>query len=363
MKRLFSLVLAAAMAAALLLSPAAAENHMSNFTPVNKYTTPFKDVPSYAWFAPAVKTCYEYDLMNGTAGSFNPKKTVSIGEVIAIAARIHDIYNNGKDDIRPNPAAAWYQPYVDYAIQNGLIKDWWFPDYKKPAIRRDIASIFADALPAGELHAINSVTHLPDMGESRGYYSALLLYNAGILTGSGPERSFKPFDNITRAEIAAITARMIDPDLRVSFVMLDRQDLSPFLEGLAVFMPAAANEAGTTLTSASGDYRCELIAAPAADLTPKAGKELLSSLLQERGYTMDIGSVRPLKAAFGKTPVLGYNFAATDEAGKRRSCRGYVFTQGETTYTVTFLTLHDSAEFQEVLRAPTLGGAPLTFVK
>ena len=43
------------------------------------------------------------------------------------------------------------------------------------------------------------------------------LYNAGILTGSDAYGTFHPDDGITRAEVATIMARIIDPSQRKTF--------------------------------------------------------------------------------------------------------------------------------------------------
>ena len=67
----------------------------------------------------------------------------------------------------------------------------------------------------------------------------MLLYNAGVLTGSGPECAFRPEATITRAELSALAARMILPKERKRFVVLDRQDLSDLIGGLTVYLPGS----------------------------------------------------------------------------------------------------------------------------
>ena len=77
MRKLTALVLSAALALGLCAVAPAAE-HMSNFQKTASYTGQFKDVWSGAWYADSAKICYEYGLMQGTYGKFNPRGTVTV---------------------------------------------------------------------------------------------------------------------------------------------------------------------------------------------------------------------------------------------------------------------------------------------
>ena len=66
---------------------------MSNFQKTASYTGQFKDVWSGAWYADSAKICYEYGLMQGTYGKFNPRGTVSGAEALTLSCRIHEVYN------------------------------------------------------------------------------------------------------------------------------------------------------------------------------------------------------------------------------------------------------------------------------
>ena len=84
-----------------------------------------------------------------------------------------------------------------------------------PAARRHFASALAAA--AGELDEINEVEAVPDIGELRDAEQAaiLLLYRAGILNGVDAAGNFAPDKTLTRAEAAAMVARVLDPALRL----------------------------------------------------------------------------------------------------------------------------------------------------
>ena len=95
---------------------------MSNFQKTASYTGQFKDVWSGAWYADSAKICYEYGLMQGTYGKFNPRGTVSVAEALTLSCRIHEVYNNGKSAVKSGSGANWYRPYVEYAVKEGLIQ-------------------------------------------------------------------------------------------------------------------------------------------------------------------------------------------------------------------------------------------------
>ena len=67
------------------------------FERVNTYNNNFTDVKSTAWYAENVKTAYELGFMNGKSeNTFDPDGKVSIAEGIAMASRLHAIYNGNK---------------------------------------------------------------------------------------------------------------------------------------------------------------------------------------------------------------------------------------------------------------------------
>jgi len=77
-----------------------------------------------------------------------------------------------------------------------------------------MAYIFSRSLPESEFAQINNITSIPDVNQSTRYNDAIfLLYRAGVLTGNA-QGTFRPNDNINRAEAAAIISRVILPDTR-----------------------------------------------------------------------------------------------------------------------------------------------------
>ena len=218
-RRVLSLLLAGVMAASALPGIASAAG-LSNFQKSNTYTPgQFADVPAGSWYAAGVQSAYELGLMTGTgANAFDPSGDLTLAETVVLAARLHSIYTG--DGASFTGGAAWYQPYVDYAIQNGVIPSGAYSDYSATATRAQFASILAAALPSEALPAINTVTVLPDVDANATYAAAALkLYNAGILTGSDAAGTFNPESSIQRSEVATIVTRMADQSQRKTFTL------------------------------------------------------------------------------------------------------------------------------------------------
>ena len=226
-KRLLSLLLTGALC--LSLSAPALAAGLENFQKTNTYTAgQFTDVPAGEWYAANVQAAYELGLMEGSSAStFNPSGNLTIAEALVLACRLHSTYV-GDGATFAGSGGAWYQPYVDYAVETAILSPGTYSDYTATATRAQFASILAAALPAEALTAINSVTALPDVAADAAYApAALSLYNAGVLTGSDAAGSFKPDTTIQRSEVATIVTRMADPSLRKTFTLTTGETTQP----------------------------------------------------------------------------------------------------------------------------------------
>lgn len=103
----------------------------------------FKDVPAEQWFTKSVASAFELGLMKGnSATTFNPYGDVTIAEAITMAARIHSIYITGTENFAQS--GKWYQVYLDYAYQNGIISQAYYTcDVTHKATRAESAAIVA----------------------------------------------------------------------------------------------------------------------------------------------------------------------------------------------------------------------------
>ena len=176
----------------------------------------FSDVKTSAWYYNDVLLAYQIGLINGkTATEYMPDNKLTYAEAIKLAACMHQLYTTGK--VTLTNGAPWYQSYVDYCKENGIInQEYNYDDY---ATRAGYMTIFANALPDEALKAINDVpdNSIPDVPTGRNYSASVYkLYRAGILQGSDAAHNCKPLENIKRSEVAAILSRMMYAGKRVA---------------------------------------------------------------------------------------------------------------------------------------------------
>lgn len=174
----------------------------------------FADVGDTDWFSPYVSVCVEHGLMNGTGGgNFSPEGTLTMAEAAAIAARLGEALNN-RAVVRgtPNPGETlpWYYWEVEYLKDYGVTVD----QPQRSATRQDFFALLSAVTPASSLAAINSIEALPDTQDP----GVLAFYNAGVLTGTDAYGTFSPQGTLTRSEVAAMVARILEPGLRQDFV-------------------------------------------------------------------------------------------------------------------------------------------------
>lgn len=204
-KRLLALVSAFALTASLL--PASAVD--SRFPVKNVFTSStYPDVSESDWYYQSMKLCYETDLMTGTTSGAQPAKTLSRGEAMALAARLTAILN-GDTISDAKPGESWFAPYAEYLAAHGASD---VTEGTSPATRQFFLELlYSAAKPL--FSAVNAISALPDTTDAK----ILEFYNSGILTGKDAYGTFDAAGSLSRAEAAAMLARIIDPSLRLTF--------------------------------------------------------------------------------------------------------------------------------------------------
>ncbi len=210
----------------LSMLPLSAVAAMDNFKAQRSCNETFDDVSATAWYAESIKEVYELGLMNGKSTcQFVPNGNITLAETIALAARMHATYHGNKIYLTEG---AWYASYIQYALHNEMIAATDI-DLQDPTeqIPRDLfAQILYTALPASEYAAINTITDgaISDVSAQASDGKIIYaLYAAGILRGDADGR-FLPTSFITRAQGAAILARMVDASQRQHFVLTPADD-------------------------------------------------------------------------------------------------------------------------------------------
>ena len=295
MKKLLSALLALCLTLSLCAPALAAGESLDHFKATEVYADQFQDVAADAWYLQSVKTCYEYGLMKGaSAVAFNPDGVLSVAEALVMADRVHGIFTDGESTL--TNGTPWYQPYVDYALEKGLIQAEDFSDYTAKVTRAQMAYIFYHSLPASALPAINDVLSLPDVDASALYSEEVFaLYDAGVLTGSDIYGTCKPDSTITRAEAAAIISRVAIPAQRKTFTLLKQQTLGSEVvlalpqgaqadssSGIPTFLDLETGSGAIINSSTDEAYRgMSITLLSAAEMT-----ELLTSSFQASGLTL-----------------------------------------------------------------------------
>lgn len=192
---------------------------MDNFQRVDTYVDgQFPDVTAQDWFSADVAAVYELGLMRGGPdGRFDHAGQVTMAQAVIMAARLHSVYHTGSAQFQSGDP--WYEPYFTYGTEHGIITGEPAP-YAK-ATRAQFADILSRALPQEELEPINEIVDnaIPDVKTGDPYSGGIYaLYRAGVLTG-GSRHAFFPRSGLSRAEAAAILARMADKTLRKSFTL------------------------------------------------------------------------------------------------------------------------------------------------
>lgn len=154
---------------------------------------------------------YQY-LIGYPDGNFAPNKGMTRAEAATMFTRLlrerpikwrH--YNAGLNDIRPGD---WYADTVGYAVQRGIVSGYPDGSFKpnKPITRAEFAAIASrfDALAQG-----NTIS-FSDLAPSHWGYNAIRsAATKGWISGY-PDNTFRPEQAITRAEVTAITNRMLN---------------------------------------------------------------------------------------------------------------------------------------------------------
>ncbi len=180
----------------------------------------FEDVAKDAWFYSDLDSVYRQGLLLGISDNlFGTDSSVTLAQAITMSVRIRLRYQDNGTLPQAEADALWYQPALDKAFENQ-----WFvlpdlSDLDRPATRGEFAQILAGALPQNALPQRTTVNEamISDLPVDADVREAILtLYRAGILAGN-PDGSFQPESTITRAEAAAILARLTDITRRLYF--------------------------------------------------------------------------------------------------------------------------------------------------
>jgi lysophospholipase L1-like esterase len=191
----------------------------------------FTDVPASSPYRDYVAAVYEMGLMGASddkQNAFGANESVSVGDAVSYADRLHSLYTGDKAKFEQSDP--WYQVYIDYAVTDGILEA--APeDCTQYITRAAFAQLISKCMPATSLPTINSVEDgsIPDVTMDSTYADSIyLLYRAGVFTGE-TDGSFRPEENISRAEAAQAVARMAASSMRGKVTLAKPEVFSPDL--------------------------------------------------------------------------------------------------------------------------------------
>ncbi len=179
------------------------------------------------WSEQAVARVAALDLFEGyPSGQFMPDRQVSLLESIVLLLKTCGYNPNARQNNETTTSQAssagtlqvpWGQPYVDLAVAKKIIPedllDTFSPD--APVTRGQIAVMLARLLQlpvsGSEAPGGSASGSISDLSAAPAAYIPYItaIYDAGLMQGYS-DGSFAPQKGITRAEMAALLARMID---------------------------------------------------------------------------------------------------------------------------------------------------------
>ena len=181
----------------------------------------FTDVDPRDWFALWVDIAYNTGIMTGTGGNaFEPGREVTVAEAIQMAANMDSRHKGDTFHTTAHVSTPWYTDAVTYCLASGIITAGQFDDYGRRITRRELAQVFSATELARSLPQRNSpvrvMAAVRDVSAIDPAAEAIFsLYTKGILTGVDEKLSFRPEAAVTRAEAAALAARLARPEQRV----------------------------------------------------------------------------------------------------------------------------------------------------
>ena len=180
-----------------------------------EWENPFRDVKKRDWFYFSVKFAYDFGLMKGTAEmEFAPDSYVTRAMFVMIIYRMEKEPQAGDSMFMDVEVNGYYGKAVAWANANGIVsgvsKDRFAPN--DPITREQMATIlYRYANYKGYDTESNGNTAYTDSSFISGYArNAVSWAAANLLMKGNADGSFSPNENTTRAQAAAVFARMLE---------------------------------------------------------------------------------------------------------------------------------------------------------
>ncbi len=168
---------------------------------------PFTDVAADRWSYAYIKKMYDAGAVSGTsATTFSPDANVTRAQFVTMLAGLAkaDVSKYPATPFRDVPESAWYAPYVNWALANGIVSGTSATTFSPDAVitRQDLAVMLYRYTQRYSI-ALQQQTVAPftDEGSIADYAlpAVQALHRAGAISGM-PDGSFRPYSNATREQ-------------------------------------------------------------------------------------------------------------------------------------------------------------------
>ena len=286
----------------------------------------FSDVLRDAWYATDVNDVQRYGLIEGIGNNrFDPDGKLSLAQAVTLAVRTHATLNNNSISYS---GSVWYQPYVDYALQNNLMKQNEFGgQYDANCDRQTMAVLFKRVFPQNTENNLNSIPSIPDV-ENNGYGADIYyLYRQGVLTGNDSFGTFKPYSGITRAETAAILNRVMDPSKRKTVQLVEQKSVKVDRPYEAALPDLTEDNWHLYMQLLSDNTLYLFVGIPQSDIAV-----IMKGTWSQSGNTITLKTYEPSGASYSGTYEItstssnGYSLKQTSDEGIVYAHKGSVFS-------------------------------------
>jgi len=250
--RTIFIVLALALCLTVAAAAATAGENLSAFEDIADMTTyTFSDLDTGEWYYSGIKTAYDKGILLGFEdGTYRPDTLVNWSQAIAIAARLHSVYNGTPLVTDAQPGQPWYYPYLQYCDANGILPSSCPRDRSLSNViisRYDLAYLFSRCVSKVDMPAISN-REISDIDSIPAYYldSVRTMYAAGIMTGYA-DYSFGGSIATSRAHISLVVARLLEPSQRIGYDSKVNEEMADFEANL---------ENDSVLVELDGMYYC-----------------------------------------------------------------------------------------------------------
>ena len=168
---------------------------------------PFTDVAESRWSYPYIKELYDAGVVSGTsATTFSPAANVTRAQFVTMLAGLAgaDVSNCPATPFRDVPEGAWYAPYVNWALANGIVSGTSAATFSPDAsiTRQDMAVMLYSYTQRFQVHLQQQPVKPFTDADSIAAYAQIAvqtLQRAGVISGM-PDGSFQPYGTATREQ-------------------------------------------------------------------------------------------------------------------------------------------------------------------